>query len=209
MSKVTVGDQEITAFFEANRQSFNLPEDSWHLAQIVVTPVREPQVANRGGGDAATPEQAKEKAQQLMERLKAGASFRDLATQFSEDAESSARGGDLGLVPASALRQVPASLRDAVLTAEPGSVRLVTVGGVHTIVLVVARETAGQRDLSMPEVRERITELLRGRREQVLRAAYLAKLRTDANVVNHLARRVVQSQGKVPADAAPAPAPAK
>jgi peptidyl-prolyl cis-trans isomerase SurA len=209
VSKVTVGDQEISAFFEANRESFNLQEDSWHLAQIVVTPVREPQAASRGNSDAATPEQAKEKAQTLMARLEAGASFRELATQFSEDAESAPRGGDLGLVPASALRQVPAPLRDAVLAAEPGTVRLVTAGGVHTIVLVVAKEAAGQRDLSMPEVRERITQLLRGRREQAMRAAYLAALRTDANVVNDLARRVVQAQGRVPADAPPAPAPAK
>ena len=39
--------------------------------------------------------------------------------------------------------------------------------------LVVAHEQAGQRDLSMPAVRENITATLRSRKEQLMRAAYL------------------------------------
>ncbi len=205
-SKVTVDDAAVTAFFEANRASFNLAEDAWHLAQIVVTPVAEPQTASHARNDATTPQQAAQKAQMLMARLKEGASFRDLAIEFSEDAESAARGGDLGLVPRSALRQVPAPLRDAVLAVEPGTVRLVNLGGMYTIVLVVSREPAGQRDLSTPGVKERITDMLRGQREQILRTAYLAGLRADAKVVNYLARRVVQANGTLPVEGAPAAA---
>jgi hypothetical protein len=74
----------------------------------------------------------------------------------------------------------------------------VSGGGAHTIVLVVAREQAGQRDLSMPVVRDRITQTLRGRREQLLNAAYLTAIRTDADVVNYLARKLVESKGKQP-----------
>src|SRR4029079_14208960 len=40
-SKITVTDQQVTDFFNANRSQFNLPEDAFHLAQIVVTPVRD------------------------------------------------------------------------------------------------------------------------------------------------------------------------
>ena len=36
------------------------------------------------------------KVQMLMERLKGGASFQDLAMRYSEDADSAPRGGDLG-----------------------------------------------------------------------------------------------------------------
>jgi peptidyl-prolyl cis-trans isomerase SurA len=75
---------------------------------------------------------------------------------------------------------------------------VVSQNGSHTIVFVMGREPAGQRDLSMPNVREQITEALRGRREQLLRNAYLASARNDADVVNHLARRVVEAQGKTP-----------
>jgi hypothetical protein len=82
---------------------------------------------------------------------------------------------------------------------KPGSANVVSQGGAHTIVLMVAHEQAGQRDLSMPPVKERITETLRARREQLLRAAYLTAARSDADVVNYLAKRVVESQGKMPA----------
>jgi len=197
-SKVVVTDREVTDFFNANRAQFNMAEESYHLAQIVVTPTPDAQVANRAGDDATTPQAAAAKIQMLMERLKAGASFRDLAIGYSEDPESAPRGGDLGLVPVSSLKQAPPQLRDAVLNKEPGAVNVASGGGAYTMVLVVAREPAGQRDLSMPVVREGITGTLRARKEQLLRAAYLTAVRTDAAVVNHLARRLVESQGKLP-----------
>ena len=79
----------------------------------------------------------------LMERLKAGASFGDLATGYSEDPESAPRGGDLGLVPMSRLKQAPPQLRDAVLKKAPGTVNVASMGGAHTLVLVVAHEHGG------------------------------------------------------------------
>jgi peptidyl-prolyl cis-trans isomerase SurA len=207
-SKIAVTDREVTAFFEANREQFNLAEDAYRIAQIVVTPVREERLANRTGDDAATPQAAQAKVRMLMERLEAGASFSDLAVDYSEDAESAPRGGDLGFVPLSALKQAPPPLRDAVLKASPGTARVVSSGGTHTIVLVVAHEKAGQRDLSMPAVRENIAQTLRARKEQLLRTAYLTALQADAEVVNYLARRLVESGGTLPA-VGPAPSAVK
>jgi parvulin-like peptidyl-prolyl isomerase len=198
VAKVTVTDQEISDFYTANRPQFNLAEDAYHLAQIVITPVRDQQVANRTGDDATTPQAATQKAAMLMEKLKGGATFRDLAMDYSEDPESAARGGDLGFVPLSGLNQAPPPLRDAVFKIAPGQARVVSQNGMHTIVYLVAKEAAGQRELTTPGVRERITETLRGRRETLLRTAYLTNLRGDATVVNHEARRVVESQGKAP-----------
>ena len=195
-SKVTVTDQEVMDFFNANRSQFNVPEESYHLAQIIVTPVREPQIANRTGDDAATTQAAAAKVSMLMERLKGGAPFADLARDYSEDPQTAPRGGDLGLVPVSRIKQAPPLLRQATLGTTVGSARVVTENGAHTIVYVVSREQAGQRDLSTPGIREQITQGLRGGREEVVRAAYLAAARTDAEVVNYLARRVVENQGK-------------
>jgi len=197
-SKVEVTDQQVTDFFNANRAQFNIAEEAYHIAQIVVTPARDQQIANGTGDDATTPQAAAAKIQMITERLKAGGSFSELAMGYSEDPESAPRGGDLGFVPVSRLKQAPAPLRDSVLNKQPGSVNVVTVGGVHTIVLVAAHEQAGQRDLSTPGVRDRITETLRGRKVQLLRAAYLTDVRSNAKVVNYLARQVVESQGKVP-----------
>jgi peptidyl-prolyl cis-trans isomerase SurA len=205
-SKVTVADQEVVDSFNANRAQFNVAEESYRLAQIVVTPVRDPQIANATGDDATTPQQAAAKVQMLMERLKGGASFRDLAASYSEDPQSAQRGGDLGLVPISRLNQAPPPLRNAVIGKEPGAVNVAASGnGAYTMVLVVSHEIAGQRDLSTPGVRDGITESLRTRKEQLLRAAYLTAARSDAKVVNYFARRLVESKGAPPSLQLPAP----
>ena len=202
-SKVTVTDKDIADFFQANKAQFNLTEDAYHLAQIVVTPIRDTGLNNRTGDDATTPQAATAKVQMLMDRLKSGAPFDQLAADFSEEPQSAPQGGDVGLVSVSALRQAPPQLRDAVLKAKPGSVSVVGMEGGYTIVALVAKQAAGQRDPSMPEVRSGITSTLRGRREQLLRTAYLEAIRNKATVVNHLARRIVDSQGKMPPTLAP------
>lgn len=196
-SKIAVTDQEITDFFNANRAQFNLAEDAYHIGQIVVTPAPSPQRANRTGDDATTPQTATAKVQMLMQRLKEGAQFADLAADFSEDPETAPRGGDLGFVSVTQLKQVAAPLRDAVLNQAPGTAKVISGPGAHTIVLVVAKEQAGQRDLSMPAVKENITQTLKGRREQLLRTAYLSAARADAQVMNYEAKRVVESGGKM------------
>lgn len=204
-SKIAVTDQEIGAFYAANRAQFNIPETQYHIAQIVITPVREPQLRNRKNDDAATPAEAARKAQMLMERLRAGAQFSELARDYSEDPTSAPQGGDLGFVAASALGRVPPPLRDAVLGSQPGTVKRVSNGGAHTLVLFVEREAAGQRELNDPTVRDNIRDTLRQRKEQVLRTAYIAVARNDAKAVNHLARQIVDAQGKVPDFGLPTP----
>lgn len=196
VKKVVVTDQEVTDFFNANKAQFNRPEDAYHIAQIAVTPVAEAEIANRSGDDARTPQEAAAKTQMLMDRLKQGVAFGDLAADFSEDPQSAPRGGDLGFIPISRLQQAPPALRDAVLKSEPGSVRVVSNAGAHTIVLFVAKDTAGQKDPSMPAVKDAITSALRGRREQLLRAAYLTAIRNDAAVNNIISKRLVELNGK-------------
>jgi peptidyl-prolyl cis-trans isomerase SurA len=198
LSKVTVTDQDISAFFDANRAQFNRTEDAYRIAQIVITPGRDARIANRTGNDATTPGEAAAKARMVMERLKAGARFEDVAADFSEDPESAPRGGDLGFVTLSALQQAPPQLRDAVLSGTPGSARLLSSGGAYTVVLVLGKDAAGQKDPSMPEVKQAISQALRGRREQLLRTAYLDAIRSDASVVNLIAKRLVESQGRMP-----------
>ena len=57
----------------------------------------------------------------------------------------------------------------------------------------------------MPQVKDAITQTLRGRREQLMRAAYVSALRNDADVVNYLADNIVAAQGKAPTLAPTAP----
>ena len=192
-SKIAVSDQEIGDFYAQNRAQFNLPETQYRIAQIVITPMKDPQIRNRTSDDATTAEAAARKAAMLMERVKGGAQFSELAMDYSEDPRSAANGGDLGFVAASALNQVPPPLRNAVLSSEPGNVKLVSAGGAHTLVMLVAREAAGQRELTTPAVREGITSMLKQRKEQLYRTALLSSARNDAEVVNHIARQIART----------------
>jgi peptidyl-prolyl cis-trans isomerase SurA len=204
-SKILIGDQDVKDYYDKNRAQFNVPETQYHIAQIVITPVKEAQLRNRKNDDATTAVEALHKVDMLMERLRAGADFGSLAMDYSEDPQYAPQGGDIGFIPASALKQVPAQLRDVVLKSEPGNVNVVSSGGAHTIVLLIAREAAGQRDLATPGVKDSISGGLRDRKEQLLRAAYVTAARNDATIVNNLARMVVQAQGKMPSLAPSAP----
>ena len=197
VAKVAVTDQEVNDFFNANRAQFTVAEESYRIAQIVIAPDRAAQQTNRTGNDATTPQEAAFKVRMVMERLKAGAPFGDVAMDYSEDPESAQRGGDMGLVPVSALKQAPEQLRKAVIGQKPGTVNVVSANGIYTIVAIVAHELAGERGLSTPGVKDGITQTLKDRKEQLLRTAYLSAARGDAAVVNYAARRVVESQGKV------------
>src|SRR5918993_3437037 len=197
VNKVAVSDQEVNDFYNANRAQFTVAEESYRIAQIVITPDRAQQQVNRTGNDATTPQEAAFKVRMVMERLKAGAQFTDVAMDYSEDPETAQRGGDLGLVPVSALNKAPEPLRKAVIGQKPGTVNVATAGGIHTIVAVVAHEQAGERGLTTPGVKDGITGTLKQRKEQLLRTAYLSAARGDADVTNLAARRVVESQGKV------------
>jgi peptidyl-prolyl cis-trans isomerase SurA len=84
---------------------------------------------------------------------------------------------------------------------QPGTVTTVPINGAFTILMLVSREAAGQREVGDPSVQTSIRDMLRGRKEQVLRTAYLTAARNDARVVNNLARLVVAGQGTISAGA--------
>jgi len=201
-SKVSISDQDITDFYAKNRAQFNLAEPQYRLAQIVVTTGKDPQLRNRMADDAGTPAEASRKVAMLVERLKGGADFGDLAMDFSEDPQSAGQGGDLGFVPASALARVSPQLRDAVLKMQPGSVSTVNVGTNFTILALISKEPAGQRDLNTPTVKDGIRDLLQTRKQELLRTAFVAAARADAKITNYLAKQVVDAQAKVPASLA-------
>jgi peptidyl-prolyl cis-trans isomerase SurA len=207
-AKISVSDADIAAFYEANRAQFNLSEPHYRMAQILITPQRDPAVQNGRNDDAATPDEAKRKADMLTERLRAGGDFAQLAMEYSEDPQTAGVGGDLGLVPQSALASLPAPLANAVRTMKPGTASTLSIGPNYVILMVVSQEPAGQRELGDANVRDGIRDLLQSRRAQLLQAAYVTHLRETADVRNHLVRQVVETQGKVPGQVIEPAAPA-
>jgi peptidyl-prolyl cis-trans isomerase SurA len=209
VAKVAITDQDINDFYNANKPQFNVAEPQYRIAQIVVTPRKEMQVRNRKNDDATNQAEAERKAKMLMDRLNSGADFAQLAMDYSEDMNTAVTGGDLGYVPESALNQSDPALKKMVLGMKPGQVsQPIVLKDSIRILKLVTREAAGQRGIADPQVQQSIRDTLRNRKEQLLRAAYLAVARDEARVTNYLARQVIESNGKLPA-AAKSTLPAK
>jgi len=200
VAKVTITDQDVTDFYNQSRSQFNVAEPQYRIAQIVVTPRKDPLLRNRKNDDATTEAEARHKCATLLERLAGGADFATLAMDYSEDPTTATTGGDLGYVPESALSQSDPALKKVVLALKPGQTSgVIALRDSYRILRLIAREAPGQRDLADPQVQQTIRDTLRNRKEQLIRAAYLATARDEARVTNYLARQVIESAGKLPA----------
>jgi peptidyl-prolyl cis-trans isomerase SurA len=215
VAKISITDQDVTDFYNANKAQFNVVEPTYHLAQIKVTPRKDPQIRNRKNDDATSDAEAQRKVKMLEDKLSSGADFAQLAMDYSEDMNTAQTGGDLGYVPESGLNspQVDPALKKAVLALKPGQVSAPILardpdGVNYHILKLLSREAPGQRSLSDPQVQQTIRDTLRSRKEQLLRLAYITVARDEAQVTNYLARQVIESAGKLP-EAAKTAAPPK
>jgi peptidyl-prolyl cis-trans isomerase SurA len=201
-SKINITDQDINDYYNAHKAEFNLIEPQYHLAQIMVTPSPNPQVHNQND-KAQNEADARKKIQMIANRLDSGDDFATLAMKYSEDPETAGNGGDLGTVPESGLKGTDPATRETVMRLKPGQYSPI-VGVVNPatkqavgfrIVKLVAKEPAGQRDLSDPRVQQAIRSQLHDRREQLLKAAYYEVLRDSAKVENYYAKKVLDNNG--------------
>jgi peptidyl-prolyl cis-trans isomerase SurA len=201
-SRIAVTDTDISGYYSAHKDEFNLVEPQYHLAQIFVTS-QPGQVRNRKSSKAQNETDAHKKIQMLANRLDSGDDFATVAMDYSEDPETSPNGGDLGLIPESGLKQADASTRDAVLKLKPGQYSPIITSkdprsgsAAFRIVKLMSKETAGQREFNDPQVQQAIRDELRNRREQLIKAAYYDVLRDQAKVENFFAEEILKNSGQ-------------
>lgn len=200
-AKINITDQQIAGFYDQNKSQFDLAEPQYHVAEIVITPNPNTPVHNRKNDKAISDATAESKAAMLAKQLSDGADFTQVAMDYSEDSSAST-GGDLGYNPESAFSRSDPLLKHAVLSMKVGQVSppLHLKDGRYVILKLLGKEPAGQRELSDAQVREGIRQMLRNRDEELLRAAYLAETRNQSRITNYLAREILESGGKLPAD---------
>lgn len=87
-NRIQPEEQELKAFYEEQGGAF-VTEEQRRASHILV------QVPE--GADEKTGTAAREKAEKLLQRIRAGESFENLAKEFSDDQVSAKDGGDLGL----------------------------------------------------------------------------------------------------------------
>ncbi len=199
-SKITVSDADVTNYFEQHKAEYNFIETQYHLAQIQVTNFPSAQPGNLQGSKATNDVEAKKKIQALKNRLDSGEDFGALALNFSERPETASNGGDMGFVPESQMHADP-QVSAAVTKLRAGEITdiLPLLDGQtkkpagYAIYKLIAREPAGQRDLSDPRVQQAIRQQLRDGRSQLLKNAYFEMLRDQAKVENFLAEQIFKN----------------
>ena len=199
VAKISITDEDIADFYNKNRAQFNVTEPQYHIAQIVVTPRPDPTVHNRKNDKATNESEAGHKAAMLAQKLDAGADFSEMAMDYYED-PSASTGGDLGFQPESSFNRSDPVLKKAVLSMKAGQITqpIPVKNGGYVILKLIAKEAAGQRELSDVQVQQLIRDGLRSRKEQLLRSAYLVEARDEAHVTNYLAGQILESAGKLP-----------
>ena len=125
---INVSDDEVIA--EQNKLSANKGKIEYRIGEIFLR------------ADDSNREQVYETARKLLEQLRQGAPFPDIARQFSE-ASTAAQGGDLGFVK---LNVLPQAIATAALEMNQNEIVVVPVQGGVSLVLLIDKRQIGMSD---------------------------------------------------------------
>lgn len=125
---INVSDDEVIA--EQNKLNANKGKIEYRIGEIFLR------------ADDSNREQVYETARKLLEQLRQGAPFPDMARQFSE-ASTAAAGGDLGYVK---LNVLPQAIATAALEMNQNEIVVVPVQGGVSLVLLIDKRQIGMSD---------------------------------------------------------------
>lgn len=199
--KISINDKEVEDFYNNNRDRF-VSSRGVALAMIAVDPAD-----NSGQGiaqnDAKNDAEAKVKIDNIYQRLKGGADFATVARATSEDANTVARGGDIGFASEDDLKQngFPPELVSRFFgPMEVGSITepvRFNSGRWYIFKLAEKRLQTENLTLESPGVRQQITQALVNQRKEILNAALLEVAIYDSKIVNNLAANMISNPGNL------------
>ena len=206
--KISISDREVEEYYNNNKQQF-VNTRGVGLAMIMVDPADNSSqgIAN---SDAKNETEAKIKIDGIYQTLKGGADFATVARAKSEDANTLAKGGDLGWATEEDLKQngFPQDLITRLFgPMEVGSFTdpiHFNSGRWYIFKLEEKRLQAENLTLESPGVRQQITQALVNSRKEILNAALLEVALNEAKIVNNLAANMLSNPGNLgPRPAAP------
>jgi peptidyl-prolyl cis-trans isomerase D len=160
-----VSDADIQAYYSQHASEYQVPEQSRSRHILIKT----------SGGAAKSDAEAKAKAEALLNQIKGGADFADLAKKNSEDPGSGAQGGELGFARRGTM--VP-EFDTAIFNQKIGDTTIVKSQFGYHIIQVEERQTAHSQPLN--EVKPVIESTLIRQKETQAEAAYAQALTTEA-----------------------------
>jgi len=133
-----IGEEPLREYYEMRSGEFTR-EPKYRISEIGVTPVKDTYINNASGDDATNEDEARAKVEFLLQAVRQGEDFSDLAKLYSER-PSANRGGDLGVI---AEKDIPQELKDTVLKMKVGEVsEPIRVAGT-IVILRLAEKTPG------------------------------------------------------------------
>ncbi len=171
-SKITVTEDEIKGYYKINQDAFKIPE-MVRARHILIN-------SSKSASDEEK-KKAREKAEGLLKRVKAGEDFAKLASEFSDDKGSKEKGGDLGFFARG--RMIPEFEKTA-FSLKPGETSgiIETKYGFH-IMKVEERKEAGIEPFETVKEKARtmlLDKMKANKTQQIIDQAF-----TDAHVELH------------------------
>ncbi len=166
---VGVQPQDVTAFYEKNPDKFKQGERV-RASHILI---RVPEKA-----DPKTKEEARTKVAGVLNEVKAGKDFGELAKNYSQDPGSAANGGDLGYF---AQGQMVGPFEQAAFALKPGGISDIveTPFGFH-IIKVADKQAA--RTVPLDEAKPQIEQFLQNQQRQQKTEAFINSLKAKGKV---------------------------
>jgi peptidyl-prolyl cis-trans isomerase SurA len=200
-SHLTITKEEQQKFYDEHKSEMEQPE-AIQLSEILVAPAKPPAAENKPTADKATPDNAgstggtpapaaaagnhdeaaalaaaQAKANDVLEQIRKGASFEDIAKKYS-DGPTAAQGGDLGLFKRG---QLAKELEDKTFAMKAGDISdVIRTKQGYVILKVNQHQVAGIPE--MKDVLPRLQDALYYQKLQPALRAYLTKLREEAYI---------------------------
>ncbi len=179
-AKIQITPQEVNQYYEQHKSEYQRPERV-RLSEILVSTqkptadIKEEAAKEPEAEDPAAVEAAQKKAQELLDSIKKGAKFEDVA-QKNSDGPTASQGGDLGYFNRGTLAK---ELEDLTFNMKPGAVSdVIRTKQGFVILKVTAHDSAGIPPVK--DVENQIQEALYLQKLQPALRDYLTKLREDA-----------------------------
>jgi len=169
LGKIKLTDKDYEAYYNAHKKEFENPE---------MVRARHILIAVKPNATEEEKKAALKKAEDILEKAKKGDDFAKLASEYSDDPGSKAKGGDLGFFTAGSM---VGKFEQAAFTLKPGEISPVveTEFGYH-IIKVEERKAAEQQpyDAIKEQVQAKATQAIQQERLN----AFLEKAMKDAKV---------------------------
>jgi peptidyl-prolyl cis-trans isomerase D len=165
--KPGVSDAEIQAYYTAHQAEYKTDEE---------VKTRHILINSKTGTDAQTDAAAKAKAQDVLNQVKAGGNFAELAKKYSDDPGSKDQGGELPLM---ATAQLDPAYANAAMSLNPGQTSgLVKSQFGYHIIQTEQKQAAGVKPLA--DVKDQIVQTLQQQKAGSAEQQFAAQLASEA-----------------------------